>query len=86
MERAKSRFHQEVDRSTAAIHARLEVYEDALYGTRSFFEANPLLDRKIFHDYVDNLRIRERFPGIQGIGYAVRIPASQVAQHIEHIR
>ena len=86
MERAKSRFHQEVDRSTLAIHARLEVYEDALYGTRSFFEANPLLDRKIFHDYVDNLRIRERFPGIQGIGYTLRIPASQVAQHIEQIR
>src|SRR5437660_1070757 len=86
LERAKSRFHQEVDRSTAAIHARLEVYEDALYGTRSFFQANPLLDRKSFHDYVDNLRIRDRFPGIQGIGYAMHIPAGQVARHIEQIR
>jgi PAS domain S-box-containing protein len=86
LERAKTRFHQEVDRSTAAIHARLEVYEDALYGTRSFFEADPRVSRESFHDYVANLRIRERFPGIQGIGYAVRIPAGQVTQHIEKIR
>lgn len=85
-ERAKIRFHQEVNRSTSAIHARLELYEDALYGTRSFLTANSKITRSAFHDYVANLRMRERYPGIQGIGLALRFSASERAEHIEKVR
>ena len=82
-ERARISFEQEMDRSRASIHARLQVYEDALYGTRSIFEANEAVTREMFHDYVAGLDIEKRYPGVQGIGYALSISSSQKTTHIE---
>lgn len=82
-ERARTRLQQEIDRTRTSIRTRLEVYEDALYGTRSLFEANRVVTRSMFRDYVTNLKLGGRYPGIQGIGYALRIPPSQVSSHIQ---
>ena len=85
-ERGRASFEQEIERSRAAIRARLQVYEDALYGTRSVFEANPVVTREMFHNYVAGLNIEERFPGVQGIGFSQFIPAAQKAAHVERVR
>ncbi len=85
-ESARTRFHQEVNRSRTAILAHLQVYEDALYGTRSFFAAEPQVTRDSFHHYVASLRISERYPGIQGIGYAMRVTAGEKDDHVKQIR
>ncbi|HEV3039426.1 MAG TPA: CHASE domain-containing protein [Candidatus Angelobacter sp.] len=85
-ERARAGFEQEMDRSRAAIRARLQVYEDALYGTRSIFEANPIVTREMFHNYVEGLNIEERYPGIQAIGFSQFIPSAQKAVHLERVR
>ncbi|HET6840897.1 MAG TPA: CHASE domain-containing protein [Candidatus Angelobacter sp.] len=84
-ERERISFEQEMDRSRASIQARLQVYEDALYGTRSIFEANKAVTREMFHDYVAGLDIEKRYPGVQGIGYALSIPFSQKTAHINQI-
>jgi signal transduction histidine kinase/DNA-binding response OmpR family regulator len=85
-DRARIRLEEEVDRSRASIGARLEVYEDALYGTRSLFAADPAVTRNSFHDYVAKLRLEQRFPGFQGIGFGLHILPAQKAAHIKHIR
>jgi len=85
-ERARAGFEQEIDRSRASIRARLQAYEDALYGTRSLFEANPVVTRQMFHDYVAGLNIQERFPGVQGVGFAQFIPSLRKSVHIKEIR
>lgn len=85
-ERAKTRFDQEVQRTRLSMLSRLEVYEDGLYGTRSLFEANQVVTRQMFHDYVGHLRLEERYPGIQGIGFAQYIPASDLQAHIAAVR
>src|SRR5437016_14653449 len=72
-EKARIVFHRETERSKEAIRGRLQIYEAALYGTRSLFESNPLVTRQIFHDYVANLKLQQRFPGIQGIGFSLHV-------------
>lgn len=84
-ERARITFEQEIDRSRASIRARLQVYEDALYGTRSIFETNEAVTREIFRDYVTGLEIDKRYPGVQGIGYAISISSSQKTAHINQV-
>ncbi len=85
-ERARAGFEQEIDRSRASIRVRLQAYEDALYGTRSLFEANSVVTRQMFHDYVAGLNIQERFPGVQAIGFAQFIPSAQKSIHIKELR
>src|ERR1044071_9043025 len=77
---------REMDRSTEAIRGRLQIYEDALYGTRSLFEANQLVSRQMFHRYIFNLKIQQRFPGVQGIGFALRIDPRRLKEHTKQLR
>lgn len=85
-ERARTRLQQEIDRTRANIRTRLVVYEDALYGTRSLFEANRVVTRAMFRNYVTNLGLEHRYPGIRGIGYSEWIPPSRKAAHVARIR
>ncbi len=85
-ERARGSFEQEIDRSRASIRARLQAYEDALYGTRSLFDANAVVTRQMFHDYVAGLNIQERFPGVQAIAFAQFVPSTQRSAHIKEFR
>lgn len=85
-DRARTHLQQQIDRTRANLRTRLVVYEDALYGTRSLFEASQGVTRAEFREYVTNLKLGERYPGIQGIGYAERIRPQELAQHTARIR
>lgn len=79
-------MQREVERTRANLRTRLEVYEDALYGTRSLFQANTNVTRAIFRDYVENLKLAQRYPGIQGIGFAIRVRPAEKEAHIQGVR
>jgi CHASE1-domain containing sensor protein len=85
-DRARGRFQREVDRVRLSILARLELYEDSLYATRSFFEANSKVSRSMFRQYIKHLDLDSRYPGIQGIGYAERLSPQELHQHVLSIR
>jgi hypothetical protein len=79
-ERNRTRFLQEAERTRLSIISRLELYEDGLYATRSFFQVKRV-NRATFHDYVSGLNLGQRYPGIQGIGYGVRLLPGEVNKH-----
>jgi signal transduction histidine kinase len=85
-DRARGRFQREIDRVRLSILARLELYEDSLYATRSFFEANPRVTRRMFRKYIEHLDLDDRYPGIQGIGYAERLSPQKLHQHVHSVR
>jgi len=85
-ERARTRFHNEVERTRRAILFRLEVYEDGLYGTRSLFEANGDVTREVFREYIENLKLEQRYPGIQGIGFSQYLKPEELNAHIAAVR
>lgn len=48
-------------------------YESALIQARAFFMVNPNVTRKEFHEYFEGTQLPERYPGIQGLGFAPRV-------------
>jgi len=85
-EKVLDSFDREVDRSTTAIRDRLAAYEHVLYGTRSLFESDPAVSRKIFHDYVEGLQLSQRYPGIQAVEYVVHLTPEERAAHVRAVR
>lgn len=73
--RAKDRlrFENAVGRTKYDIQNRLETYIALLRGTRGLFAASDLVTRDDFRAYVKSLKLRQLYPGIQGIGFSVRV-------------
>ncbi len=68
------------------IAARLEAHEQAVLSGAAIFDASQEVTRHEWHAYVKRLLLNEHFDGIQGLGFAPWIPATQLAPHQAQIR
>ncbi len=86
-EEALGRFHFRGHEIEIEIMERLTAYEQVLRGVVGLFEASRNeIDRHTFKTYVDTLNIEERYRGIQGIGFAIPVPANEKDAHIREVR
>jgi PAS domain S-box len=69
-----------------AIRQRLMLYEQALQGGGGLFNASNQVSRLEWQRYVDSLHLKERLPGIQGIGFAQVLRPEELASHETAIR
>lgn len=67
------RFEKAVERTQNDIQNRLETYIALLRGGSGLFAASDQVTQAEFRAYVDRLELRRRYPGIQGIGFSVRV-------------
>ncbi|WP_242346599.1 CHASE domain-containing sensor histidine kinase [Anaeromyxobacter terrae] len=79
---AEERFADEVDRTSAALNERMAAYAAMLRATRGFLrgvggEPSALA----FRGFVASLELRERYPGIQGIGWSELVRSDELAAH-----
>ncbi len=65
---------------------RMKAYEQMLRGVNALLNHDNQLTRNEFHDYVDKLQLKREYPGIQGVGFALIVPAAQINRHIAAIR
>lgn len=84
--RAETDFAYRVQHVTSAIETRMQTYEQVLRGGVALFSASREVTRAEWRTYVDALEIQKNFPGIQGMGYAVRVPPTEKAGHIRDVR
>jgi signal transduction histidine kinase/ActR/RegA family two-component response regulator len=80
------RFEEQVDRSRRSIQRRIELYVASLRSAAGLFAADPNVDRRTFKAYADRLELRKNYPGIQGIGFALRVARGEeaaLAQRLE---
>ena len=68
------------------IATRLEIQEQTLLSGAAMFDASEAVTRQEWHTYVERLLRNEHFNGIQGLGFALWIPAEQLAAHQARIR
>lgn len=68
------RFEREVQQTQSSIAARLDTYTSLLRGLAGLFAASESISRDEFAAYVERLGLSERYPGIQGIGFSMRVP------------
>ncbi|MGZ5280218.1 MAG: CHASE domain-containing protein, partial [Pseudobdellovibrionaceae bacterium] len=81
-----SRFDRAVKKLEASIQIRLRIYENVLLATRSYFAAAHDVSREQFQTFVKGFNLQDRYPGIQGIGYIVRLKPEELASHIAEVR
>jgi PAS domain S-box-containing protein len=63
------------------IARRMNAYEHVLRGAAGLFANSEGVSRTEFRDYVAALQLQEHYPGIQGLGFALVVPAHDVARH-----
>ncbi len=79
-------FHSQTRQIVLRIAQRLETYEQVLRGLKGLYFASKSVERDEFKNYADNLQLADHFPGIQGIGYSLLIPAQEKDRHIAAVR
>ncbi len=65
---------------------RMNAHEQVLLGVAGLFTGSDVVNRTDFHNYVSALRLQEHHPGIQGVGFALLVPASELARHTSAVQ
>jgi PAS domain S-box-containing protein len=84
--RREERFARATDEVAEAITERVEGYEHLLEGGVALLAASGEVSRGGWRSYVESLHVRERYPGLLALGYAVRVPEEQVAAFESRLR
>lgn len=84
--RARDRFVFRADQVRHEIDQRMLAYEQMLLGGVALFAASREVDRAEWQRYVQTLRIGEFWPGVQGMGFSLRIPAGQLESQLQRVR
>ncbi|HSN40895.1 MAG TPA: diguanylate cyclase, partial [Burkholderiales bacterium] len=62
---------------TETLEARIQSYEDLLLGLQGLFLSSDTISHAEFSDYIDNMQLPLRYPGVHSVTYGVRIPHFQ---------
>ena len=65
---------------------RLHAYAQLLRSGAAFFNASDTVTRVDWYEFVKQSKIYKNLPGIQGVGFSLIIPKSQLEQHSQRIR
>ncbi len=65
---------------------RLAASAQVLFSGAALFNSSDTVTREEWRIFIEQLRIEEQLPGIQGVGFAIMIPPEQLDQHIQQIR
>lgn len=79
-------FENEVARAKAEIESRLATYTALLRASRALFNANPEVSDTEFQAFVQSLDLRQRYPGLQSVGYVQRVADENLLAFTENMR
>ncbi|MGL5195680.1 MAG: CHASE domain-containing sensor histidine kinase [Chroococcales cyanobacterium] len=80
------RFENAIERTTDSIDKRLDTYLALLRAGRGLFAVNPTVSREQFQQFIYHLELPERYPGIQGIGFSVRVTPEEQQRILAEIQ
>ncbi len=83
--RERMRFESTVQHVRTSITGRVDTYVALLRAGAGLFAADPDVRREQFGRFVERLDLRGRYPGIQGIGFAIRVPAPSLAAFVQGV-
>ncbi len=85
-QKAKGRFTSLAEETQSSIASRMDDYEQLLRAGGGLFASSMEVSRDEWRTFAAALRINERFPGIQGLGFSEWIPAGEKEAHLKRIR
>jgi PAS domain S-box-containing protein len=86
LERGHDRFVFRTQTIESALRERLHAYAFLLQSGTGLFAGSDKVTRAQWRRYVTALQIDQHYPGVQGLGFSKRIPASEKEAHIRQIR
>ncbi len=78
----ENRFHARAAEIPLRIESRLSGYEQVLRGSAGLLSASDAVSRAEWRNYIASLHLDERYPGIQGVGFARRVLPDEVSAHV----
>lgn len=85
-EKTKDRFDYTVSNIQSAIRVRMSAYEQVLRSALGFFNATDTVTRPEWNSFVQTLRLQQHYPGIQGLGFTMRLSPQEVAGFTGKVR
>ena len=85
-EQARDRFAQRAEAARNLLISRMQAHEQVLRGAAGLFAASNRVSRAEWRAYINALALDKSLPGIQGTGFALMIPAGQLAEHVRQVR
>ena len=82
----EAQFELLVANVSEAIDRRLANHEQVLLGGVGLFNASGEVTRAEWRHYVESLMLAERYPGIQGVGFAQVVQPEALAEHIAQVQ
>jgi diguanylate cyclase (GGDEF)-like protein/PAS domain S-box-containing protein len=82
----QSNFDFRVYETDSLVKQRMMAYEQVLRGVVGLFASSKTVERGEFRDFVSTLHLEKNFPGIQGVSFALVVPAAGKAKHIAAVR
>src|SRR5437773_3062693 len=82
----RTRFNNSVHEIYTAIENRLDTYIALTHATTGLFAASHQVEFDEFRSFVQQLQLRQRYPGIQGIGFVTRLRPEQRAALIASLQ
>ena len=79
-------FDFRVREATTRIQQRMQAYQQVLLGVQGLYEASVSVERNEFKTYVEGLHLADHYPGIQGVGFSLIVPAAAKNRHLSSIR
>lgn len=76
-EKEELQFENEVTHVEQSVSETLNTYLALLNAARGYVYTHDTIDRANFSEFVSELALRERYPGLQGIGYIAGVDAEQ---------
>ena len=83
---AKKEFASVCNDIENKIYTRLHAHAQLLRSGSAFFAAKDTVTRRDWKEFAEHLNYQRNLPGIQGLGFSLIIPKSQLQQHIRNIR
>jgi PAS domain S-box-containing protein len=68
------------------IIARLQAHAQLLHTASAFFESHDTVSRAEWKTFIERSKIDKDLPGVQGVGFSLIVPKSQLQRHIQNIR
>jgi len=70
---ASERFDHQTIEAKRVIETHIQSYADVLYSVRALFDTHAPVSRAQFHGFVESLNLKNRFPGIEVVNYAIHV-------------
>jgi len=83
---AAQQFELLVDTTVDAIRKRMIDHEQVLLGAAGLFDASRQVTRVQWRAYNERLQLADRYPGIQGVGFAKAVRPDELQAHVQAIR